>query len=76
MQVVLAKGLDKKHSKGTAADTVVSAFVMPNDKIDPDTPLAAFVVSLEPLESIAGESRDIHTQGHTRTHTHKSLRSA
>ena len=32
----------------------VGAFVMPNEEIDPDTPLTAFVVPLEALETVAG----------------------
>ncbi len=32
----------------------VAAFVMPNAAIDPTTPLAAFIVPLEPLEAVAG----------------------
>lgn len=32
----------------------VGAFVMPNEDIDPDTPLTAFVVPLEALETVAG----------------------
>ena len=32
----------------------VGAFVMPNEDIDPDTPLKSFVVPLEALETVAG----------------------
>ena len=32
----------------------VGAFVMPNEEIDPDTPLTAFVVPLDALETVAG----------------------
>lgn len=32
----------------------VGAFVMPNEDIDADTPLTAFVVPLEALETVAG----------------------
>ncbi len=40
------------------ADVGVAAFVMPNAPIDAATPLSAFVVPLEPLEAVAGATRD------------------
>jgi hypothetical protein len=52
--VVLAENSSGKHGQHSAA---VGAFVMPNTTIDSGTPLTAFTVPLEALESVAGEKR-------------------
>lgn len=50
-KVVLAENSSGKHGQHSAA---VGAFVMPNAPIDPQTPVTAFAVPLEALESVAG----------------------
>lgn len=50
-KVVLAENSSGKHGQHKAA---VGAFVMPNAAIDPATPVTAFAVPLEALESVAG----------------------
>jgi endonuclease G len=52
-KVVLAENSSGKHGDHRAA---VGAFVMPNAPIDPQTPVTAFAVPLEALESVAGEA--------------------
>ena len=37
-----------------APEVAIAAFVMPNAPIDPETPLTAFAVPLEPLEAVSG----------------------
>lgn len=60
-KVVLTAGRrdpnQKQQQQAQAGDgpLAVAAFVMPNQPIDPKTPLSAFVVPLEPLEAVAGE---------------------
>ena len=51
-------------SGGKQEDVVhkVGAFVMPNAPIDPDFPLTAFAVPLEPLEAISGT---LHTSAYS-----------
>jgi DNA/RNA endonuclease G (NUC1) len=51
-KVVLAENSSGKHGDHRAA---VGAFVMPNAPIDTQTPVTAFAVPLEALESVAGE---------------------
>lgn len=51
-KVVLAENSSGKHGSHKAA---VGAFVMPNAGIDPGTPVTAFAVPLEALESVAGK---------------------
>ena len=50
-KVVLSENSSGKHGQHEAA---VGAFVMPNAAIDPATPVTAFTVPLEALESVAG----------------------
>lgn len=50
-KVVLSENSSGKHGPHKAA---VGAFVMPNAAIDPATPVTAFTVPLEALESVAG----------------------
>lgn len=59
-QVVLADNTSGRHGTHRAA---VGAFVMPNAAIDPATPLTAFTVPLEALESVAGASKDAWLHG-------------
>mmetsp|Transcript_1435 Transcript_1435/g.4274 ORF Transcript_1435/g.4274 Transcript_1435/m.4274 type:complete len:410 (-) Transcript_1435:16-1245(-) len=51
-KVVLAES--KERNLLGAKPVVVGAFVMPNNSINPDTPLTAFSVPLESLESASG----------------------
>lgn len=51
-KVVLAESKSKVPFGGSKVS--VGAFVMPNDQIQPDMPLAAFTVPLEMLENVAG----------------------
>ena len=51
-KVVLAESKSKVPLRGSKVS--VGAFVMPNDQIQPDMPLAAFAVPLEMLENVAG----------------------
>lgn len=50
-KVVLAENSSGSHGRHQAA---VGAFVMPNAPIDPQTPVTAFAVPLEALETVAG----------------------
>jgi DNA/RNA endonuclease G (NUC1) len=50
-KVVLAENSSGEHGDHRAA---VGAFVMPNAPIDPQTPVSAYAVPLEALESVAG----------------------
>eukprot|EP00879_Flechtneria_rotunda_P033690 GHRR01037364.1.p1 GENE.GHRR01037364.1~~GHRR01037364.1.p1 ORF type:complete len:235 (+),score=39.26 GHRR01037364.1:187-891(+) len=50
-KVVLAENSSSRHGTHQAA---VGAFVMPNAPIDPQTPVTAFAVPLEALESVSG----------------------
>ncbi|GAX85438.1 hypothetical protein CEUSTIGMA_g12854.t1 [Chlamydomonas eustigma] len=50
-KVILADG---RRGKGSSREVGVGAFVMPNAPIDPQLPLTAFTVPLEPLEQLAG----------------------
>jgi DNA/RNA endonuclease G (NUC1) len=50
-KVVLAENSSGKYGQHKAA---VGAFVMPNSAIDPATPVTAFAVPLDALESAAG----------------------
>lgn len=59
-KVVLAENSSGKHGQHSAA---VGAFVMPNAPIDPQTPVTAFAVPLEALESVAGERYRHLSQG-------------
>ena len=53
-KVVLAENTTGSHGRHSAA---LGAFVMPNAPIDPETPLSAFAVPLDALESAAGAKR-------------------
>jgi DNA/RNA endonuclease G (NUC1) len=55
-KVVLAENSSGKHGDHRAA---VGAFVMPNAPIDPQTPVSAYAVPLEALESVAGEQSNL-----------------
>jgi len=53
-KVILAENTSGQNGDHRAA---IGAFVMPNAAIDPQTPVTAFTVPLENLESVAGELR-------------------
>ena len=56
-QVILADGRNAAKGGGGGRQVSIGAFVMPNAPIDARIPLTAFAVPLEPLEQVAGRSR-------------------
>ncbi|KAK9814237.1 hypothetical protein WJX72_002706 [[Myrmecia] bisecta] len=53
-KVVLAECRPRVPFLGSSSGHVVGAFVMPNEAIDPDTPLTAFAVPISSLEEVTG----------------------
>ena len=51
-KVILGEG--PHAASGSSPDTVVAAFVLPNQPIEPGAPLTAFAVPVSALEEVSG----------------------